>query len=130
MRATQLLHNLGQSIWLDNITRQLLDSGTLRRYVDELSLTGLISNPTICDHAIKNSCAYDVTIREGLGKGKSGEALFFDLGLEDLTESTKARFGRDSRLACLPHESQCVSREEFHGYNSARRDRGWCFLSS
>ena len=85
MKATQLLHNLGQSIWLDNITRDLLTSGTLKRYIDELSVTGLTSNPTIFDHAIKNSSAYDVAIREDLAKGKSGEALFFDLALEDLT---------------------------------------------
>src|SRR5712664_2494757 len=87
MKATQLLHNLGQSIWLDNITRDLLTSGTLKRYIDELSVTGLTSNPTIFDHAIKNSSAYDVAIREDLGKGKSGEPLFFDLALEDLTQA-------------------------------------------
>jgi transaldolase len=87
MKATQLLHNLGQSIWLDNITRDLLTSGTLKSYIDELSVTGLTSNPTIFDHAIKNSSAYDVAIREDLAKGKSGEALFFDLALEDLTQA-------------------------------------------
>ena len=87
MKATQLLHNLGQSLWLDNITRDLLNTGTLKRYIDELSVTGLTSNPTIFDHAIKNSTAYDVAIRESLAKGKSGEALFFDLGLEDLTRA-------------------------------------------
>jgi transaldolase len=87
MKATQLLHNLGQSIWLDNITRDLLTSGTLKRYIDELSVTGLTSNPTIFDHAIKNSSAYDAAIREDLAKGKSGEALFFDLALEDLTQA-------------------------------------------
>jgi transaldolase len=87
MKATQLLHNLGQSLWLDNITRDLLNTGTLKRYIDELSVTGLTSNPTIFDHAIKNSSAYDVAIRAGLAKGKSGEALFFDLALEDLTRA-------------------------------------------
>jgi transaldolase len=87
MKATQLLHNLGQSLWLDNITRDLLTSTTLKRYIDELSVTGLTSNPTIFDHAIKNSSAYDVAIRAGLAKGKSGEALFFDLALEDLTQA-------------------------------------------
>ena len=65
MNTTQQLHDLGQSIWLDNITRDLLTSGTLKRYVAELSVTGLTSNPTIFDHAIKNSTAYDVAIREG-----------------------------------------------------------------
>ncbi|SPE28897.1 Transaldolase [Acidobacteriia bacterium SbA2] len=87
MKATELLHNLGQSIWLDNITRDLLDSGTLKRYIDELSVTGLTSNPTIFDHAIKNSTAYDAAIREKLRKGKSGEALFFELALEDLSRA-------------------------------------------
>jgi transaldolase len=84
MKATQRLHDLGQSLWLDNITRDLLSSGTLKGYIDELSVTGLTSNPTIFDHAIKNSTAYDVPIREKLRTGKSGEALFFELALEDL----------------------------------------------
>ena len=87
MKATQLLHNLGQSIWLDNITRDLLNSGTLKRYIDELSVTGLTSNPTIFDHAIKNSTAYDAAIRQKLKEGKSGEGLFFELALEDLTQA-------------------------------------------
>ncbi len=87
MKATQLLHNLGQSIWLDNITRDLLNSGTLERYVNDLSVTGLTSNPTIFDHAIKNSTAYDAAIREKLSKGTSGEALFFDLAIEDITRA-------------------------------------------
>jgi transaldolase len=84
MKATHLLHNLGQSIWLDNITRDLLETGTLQRYIDELSVTGLTSNPTIFDQAIKNSEAYDLAIREKLIRGKSGEALFFELALEDI----------------------------------------------
>ena len=87
MKATQLLHNLGQSIWLDNITRDLLNSGTLERYVTQLSVTGLTSNPTIFDHAIKGSTAYDGAIREKLSKGKAGEALFFDLAIEDITRA-------------------------------------------
>ncbi len=87
MKATQLLHNLGQSIWLDNITRDLLTSGTLKRYIDELSVTGLTSNPTIFDHAIKNSAAYDAAIRQKLKEGRSGEELFFELALEDLTQA-------------------------------------------
>jgi transaldolase len=90
MKATQLLRNLGQSIWLDNITRDLLNSGTLQRYISELSVTGLTSNPTIFDQAIKNSSAYDAAIREGLSKGKSGEALFFDLALEDIARAAGA----------------------------------------
>jgi transaldolase len=87
MKATQQLHDLGQSLWLDNITRDLLDTGTLKRYIDELSVTGLTSNPTIFDHAIKNSAAYDAPIREKLRKGLSGEPLFFDLALEDVTRA-------------------------------------------
>jgi len=89
MKATQLLHNLGQSLWLDNITRDLLDSGTLKRYIEELSVTGLTSNPTIFDHAIKNSTAYDAVIRKKLNEGKSGEELFFELALEDLTRAAE-----------------------------------------
>ena len=87
MKATQTLHDLGQSLWLDNITRDLLDNGTLKRYIDELSVTGLTSNPTIFDHAIKKSALYDDGIRERLSQGKSGEALFFELALEDLTRA-------------------------------------------
>src|SRR6266478_5988958 len=84
MKATKLLHNLGQSLWLDNITRDLLNSGTLKRYIEELSVTGLTSNPTIFDHAIKNSTSYDAAIQHRLAQGKSGEALFFELALEDI----------------------------------------------
>jgi transaldolase len=87
MKATQILHDLGQSLWLDNITRDLLNSGTLKRYIDELSVTGLTSNPTIFDHAIKKSATYDPAIRAKLMQGKSGEALFFELALEDLTRA-------------------------------------------
>src|ERR1700722_4020396 len=87
MKATQLLHDLGQSIWLDNITRNLLNSGPLRRYIDELSVTGLTSNPTIFDQAIKSSTDYDSAIREKLGQGKSGEDLFFELAIDDITRA-------------------------------------------
>ena len=87
MKATQLLHNLGQSIWLDNITRDLLNSGTLKRYIDELSVTGLTSNPTIFDHAIKNSTAYDTAIASQLQSRKAGEELFFELALDDITRA-------------------------------------------
>jgi transaldolase len=85
MKATQLLHDLGQSLWLDNITRDLLNSGTLKSYIDDLSVTGLTSNPTIFDLAIKNSSAYDAAILDKQRKGESTEDLFFDLALEDLT---------------------------------------------
>jgi transaldolase len=84
MNATQKLHDTGQSLWLDNITRSLLDSGTLERYVENFSVTGLTSNPTIFDHAIKNSTDYDADIRRKLGEGKSGERLFFELALHDI----------------------------------------------
>src|SRR5437667_4831044 len=87
MKATETLHDRGQSLWLDNITRDLLDSGTLKRYIDELSVTGLTSNPTIFDHAIKNSAAYDAAIRQKVKEGKAGEPLFFELALEDLTRA-------------------------------------------
>ena len=87
MKATTLLHNLGQAIWLDNITRDLLTNGQLKRYIDEYSVTGLTSNPTIFNQAIKNSTAYDAAIRQKVKEGKSGEALFFDLALEDLTQA-------------------------------------------
>jgi transaldolase len=87
MKATQLLHNEGQSLWLDNITRDLLDSGTLKRYIDELSITGLTSNPTIFDHAIKNSATYDPAIIQKTKRGIATEALFFELAIEDLTRA-------------------------------------------
>ena len=87
MKGTSLLHDMGQSIWLDNITRDLLDTGTLQTYIDDLSVSGLTSNPTIFDSAIKKSSAYDVSIREKLAKGQSGEQLFFNVALEDLTRA-------------------------------------------
>jgi transaldolase len=87
MKATQQLHDLGQSLWLDNITRGLLTGGTLARYISELSVTGLTSNPTIFEHAIKDSDFYDEAIRKKALAGKSGEALFFELALEDLTRA-------------------------------------------
>lgn len=87
MRATQKLHELGQSLWLDNITRDLLDTGTLKHYIDDFSVTGLTSNPTIFDHAIKNSPTYDPVIQRKMHEGKSGEALFFEIALEDLTRA-------------------------------------------
>ena len=85
MNATQQLHDLGQSLWLDNITRGLLTSGTLGRYIKEFAVTGLTSNPTIFDLAIQHGDFYDEAIREKVREGLSGEALFFELALEDLT---------------------------------------------
>ena len=85
--APSTLRKAGQSLWLDNITRDLLTSGTLKRYIDELSITGLTSNPTIFDHAITKSRDYDTAIRQKMREGKSGEELFFELALEDLTQA-------------------------------------------
>src|SRR5439155_24567889 len=96
MKATQQLHNLGQSLWLDNITRDLLNNGTLERYIAELAITGLTSNPTIFDHAIKNSSSYDRAIRDYASKGKSGEELFnreHDAG-GDAASCSRSRQGR------------------------------------
>lgn len=84
MKATQQLHELGQSLWLDNITRDLLDNGTLKRYIDELSVTGLTSNPTIFDHAISHSKSYDAEIGRLMAGGMSGEQAFFEMAVEDL----------------------------------------------
>ncbi len=84
MSITKTLHDLGQSLWLDNITREILDNGTLRRYIDELSVTGLTSNPTIFDEAIGNTSAYDASIRRKAQAGLAGEELFVELALEDL----------------------------------------------
>ncbi len=87
MKATQQLHDLGQSLWLDNITRGLLTSGTLRRYIRELSVSGLTSNPTIFDKAIKDTGFYDDAIHQKAMAGGSVEQLFFELALEDLTQA-------------------------------------------
>src|SRR4029450_13716613 len=87
MKATTLLQNLGQSLWLDNITRDLLNRGTLKHYIDELSVTGLTSNPTIFEHAIKNSTAYDADISDKLAEGKSVEQIFFELTLAALVRA-------------------------------------------
>jgi len=85
MKPTETLYRRGQSLWLDNITRELLTSGTLSRYIRELHIKGLTSNPTIFDHAIKKGSAYDAVIRDQLAAGRSGERLFFELALQDLT---------------------------------------------
>lgn len=90
MKATRRLHDAGQSIWLDNITRDLLTSGTLARYIGELAVTGLTSNPTIFDQAIESTDAYDEAIRTRLGEGLEGEELFFELALEDLRGAADA----------------------------------------
>lgn len=84
MKATQRLHDLGQSLWLDTVSREILDDGTLRRYIEEFSVTGLTSNPTIFDEAIGSGDMYDESIRTLAAEGKTGEALFVELALEDL----------------------------------------------
>ena len=89
MKITQKLHELPQSLWLDNITREILDNGTLRAYVDELSITGLTSNPTIFDEAIGGTSTYDVSIRTKARTGLAGEQLFVELALEDLRRSAE-----------------------------------------
>ena len=101
MKATCKLHDLGQSLWLDNITRDMLDSGTLLHYIDEFAVTGLTSNPTIFHHAVKNSAAYDAAIVEKLRGGKSGEELFFDLAIEDIRRAAdlfRAIYERTARV--------------------------------
>jgi transaldolase len=89
MKPTKTLHDLGQSLWLDNITRALMNSGTLKHYIDALSVTGLTSNPTIFDHAIRNSADYDSDISQSASRVKPPENLFFDLALADLTRAAE-----------------------------------------
>ena len=84
---TRKLHDLGQSLWLDNISREILTNGTLARYIADLSLTGLTSNPTIFEHAIGDGNFYDESIADLARQGKSGEDLFFALALQDLTQA-------------------------------------------
>ena len=89
MKPTNALHNLGQSLWLDNIARELLNTGTLQRFIEEFSVTGLTSNPTIFDHAIRDSVTYDDDISRMTSSGKSGDDLFFELALADLTRAAE-----------------------------------------
>ena len=85
MNPTTQLDRLGQRLWLDNITRDLLVSGTLQRYMRDFAISGLTSNPTIFDHAIRNTNLYDEAISEAAAQGRSGEALFLDLAMADVT---------------------------------------------
>jgi transaldolase len=89
VKPTEALHQLGQSLWLDNITRTMLDDGTLESYISDLSVTGLTSNPTIFDKAISGGDAYDEQIAELRGSGAEGEQLFFELALTDLKRAAK-----------------------------------------
>ena len=99
MKATRQLHELGQSLWLDNITREMLIDGTLRRYVDDFNVTGLTSNPTIFDRAIRDGSFYDDSIRQRAAAGQSGEDLFIDLALEDLAQAADL-FGPAHAATC------------------------------
>lgn len=87
MKTNQKLHDLEQSLWIDHITRDLLNSGMLKHYIEELSVTGLTSNSAIFGYAVKNSSVYDAAIRKKLKENKSGEELFLELALEDLCQA-------------------------------------------
>src|SRR6516225_9494918 len=100
MKPTAQLQELGQSLWLDNITREMLDSGQLQRYIDDFSVTGLTSNPSIFDKAI-GSGAYDAAIREKEARGVDGEALFYELAIEDLRRAADALLPVHERTAGL-----------------------------
>ena len=91
MKATQKLHDLGQSIWLDNITREMLDNGAFENYINEFSVTGLTSNPIIFDHAIKNSSAYHDDIRSSRNRSKTTEKVFFELALTDSEANSRPK---------------------------------------
>ena len=133
MNPTQQLHDLGQSLWLDNITRGLLSSGTLRHYIDDFSVTGLTSNPSIFDLAIKNSNFYDDAIRQKRKEGKSGEALFFELAIEDLRQAADlfrpihdATAGMDGWVSLevspsLAYDSAGTVKEAVHLHAQAQR---------
>lgn len=133
MNTTQQVHELGQSLWLDNITRELLMEGTLQRYISEFSITGLTSNPTIFDKAIKEGDFYDDAIRRKTVEGKSGEALFFELALEDLTQAAdlfqpahKATNGVDGWVSMevsplLANDTASTVREAAQLYAQAQR---------
>jgi transaldolase len=133
MKPTQQLHNLGQSLWLDNITRGLLTSGTLRRYIDDFAVTGLTSNPSIFDEAIRNSTFYDDAIRQKRKEGKSGEALFFELAIEDLRQAAdlfrpihNATAGMDGWVSLevspsLAYDAASTVKEAVHLHAQAQR---------
>ena len=114
MKPTQALHDLGQSLWLDNITRDMLGDGTLARYIDELSVTGLTSNPTIFDKAITGGDAYDEQITELTEQGVEPEDIFFALALQDLQGAARSvpprpRGDATARTASCPWRSRRFS---------------------
>ena len=131
MNNTRLLRDIGQSLWLDNITRELLDNGTLRQYVDDYAITGLTSNPTIFDEAIGGTNAYDASIRRGARAARSDEALFFELALDDLRRAADlfrpafaATDGVDgwASIELSPTRACAEVRKPFQ----SRRERGEC----
>src|SRR5215475_13188933 len=128
MTATRDLHDLGQSLWLDNITRDLLNRGTLKRYVDTLSLTGLTSNPTIFDQAIRNSAAYDEDIARAGPAARSTEDLFFSVALADLERAAdlfQPAFARTDRVdGWVSLEVSPLLAHDTEGTVAAARDRG------
>ena len=101
MKPTKALHDLGQSLWIDDITRDMLDSGTLKKYIDDFSVTGLTSNPTIFDNAIAKSDSYDGEIKRLFKAGYSGEALFFELALQDLSRAADLFLPTHERTATV-----------------------------
>ncbi|HXA47640.1 MAG TPA: transaldolase [Burkholderiaceae bacterium] len=134
MNANQHLHRLGQSVWLDNITRGMLQSGSLQQYIHEYAVTGLTSNPTIYEQAIRNSNFYDDAIREKSAEGKSGADLFFELALEDLTQAAdlfdaihKATMGVDGWVSLevspqLVNDVDATVREAIYLHDRAQRE--------
>jgi transaldolase len=133
MTITKSLHDLGQSLWLDNITREILDDGTLRRYIDTLSVTGLTSNPTIFDEAIGKTAVYDKAIRQKASSGMSGEDLFVEIALEDLRRAAdlfRPEFDRTQGLdgwvsmevsPLLASDTQGTIKSATHIHNQAKR---------
>jgi len=101
VKPTKALHDLGQSLWIDDITRDMLDSGTLKKYIDDFSVTGLTSNPTIFDNAIAKSDSYDGEIKRLFKAGYSGEALFFELALQDLSRAADLFLPTHERTATV-----------------------------
>ena len=129
MKPTKMLHDLGQSLWLDNVTRELLNSGTLQHYIDDFSVTGLTSNPTIFDHAIRNSAAYDGDISRNVSSAKSREDLLFQLALADLIRAAElfqpvsARIRRPENWVAMD-QREIRGNEQNHGERLLARRSG------
>ncbi len=135
MKPTQALHDLGQSLWIDDITRDMLDSGTLKKYIDEFSVTGLTSNPTIFDNAVAKSDSYDPEIKRLRKAGYTGEALFFELALQDLSRAADLSLPIHERTATvdgyvslevsplLPYDTAATVAEAKRLYGRAHKPR-------